>query len=108
MASGIFWTEIRTSRTRRVEKTRPTLSGRVTYQEREQFLKILQAHAQTVAICEACATTTRDLATEVARGGVPRSSDLKTTIEEAERTLMQLAVVREEVERLMTALGSRT
>ena len=80
----------------------------MTAQEKQEFLKILQAHAQTVAICEACATTTRDLATEVARGGVPRSADLRTTIEEAERTLAQLAGVREEVERLMTALGSRS
>jgi len=80
----------------------------MTFQERQEFLKILQAHAQTVAICEACASTTRDLAAEVARGSLPRSSDLKTTIEEAERTLAQLASVREEVERLMTAFGSRS
>jgi len=80
----------------------------MTSQERQEFLKILQAHAQTVAICEACATTTRDLAAEVARGSLPRSLDLKTTIEEAERTLAQLADVREEVERLMTAFGSRS
>ncbi len=75
-------------------------------QEKQEFLKILQAHAQTVAICEACATTTRDLAAEVARGGLPRASDLRTTIDEAERTLAQLASVREEVERLMSAVGS--
>jgi hypothetical protein len=80
----------------------------MTSQDKLEFLKVLQAHAQTVAICEACATTTRDLAAEVARGGVPRSSDLRATIEEAERTLTQLAAVREEVERLMTAIGSRT
>jgi hypothetical protein len=80
----------------------------MTSQERQEFLKILQAHAQTVAICEACASTTRDLAAEVARGSVPRSSDLKATIEEAERTLAQMAGVREEVERLMTAFGSRS
>jgi hypothetical protein len=77
----------------------------MTRQERQQFLKILHAHAQTVAICEACATTTRDLAVEVARGGSPRAADLKSTIAEAERTLSQLADVREEVERLMTAFG---
>ena len=77
----------------------------MTRQEREEVLKILHAHAQTVAICEACATTTRDLAVEVARGGAPRAADLKTTIAEAERTLAQLANVREEVERLMTAFG---
>jgi sulfur relay (sulfurtransferase) complex TusBCD TusD component (DsrE family) len=80
----------------------------MTSQEKQELLKILQAHAQTVAICEACATTTRDLAAEVARGGVPRPSDLRTTIEEAERTLAQLAAVREEVERLMTAFESRS
>jgi hypothetical protein len=65
----------------------------------------LEAHAQTVAICEACAATTRDLATEVARGGVPRPEDLKITISEAERTLADLARVREEIERLMAAIG---
>jgi len=79
----------------------------MTSQDKQDFLKILQAHAQTVAICEACATTTRDLATEVARGGLPRASDLRVTIEEAERTLSELAAVREEVERLMSAFGSR-
>jgi hypothetical protein len=51
--------------------------------------------------------TTRDLATEVARGGVPRADDLKTTIREAERTLADLARVREEIERLMAAIGLR-
>jgi hypothetical protein len=60
-----------------------------------------------VAICEACATTTRDLATEVARGGAPRPADLKATISEAERTLADLARVREEIERLMAAIGLR-
>jgi hypothetical protein len=58
-----------------------------------------------VAICEACATTTRDLATEVARGGLPAAADLKTTISEAERTLADLARVREEIERLMALVG---
>jgi hypothetical protein len=77
----------------------------VTSSERHEFRKILEAHAQTVAICEACATTTRDLAAEVARGGVPRAADLKVTISEAERTLADLARVREEIERLMAALG---
>ena len=77
----------------------------MTSQERQEFLKVLQAHAQTVAICEACATTTRDLAAEVARGGVPRADDLRTTISEAERTLVDLTGVREEIERLMAVLG---
>jgi hypothetical protein len=79
----------------------------MTPQDRQEFLKVLQAHAQTVAICEACAATTRDLATEVARGGTPNGGDLRTTIAEAERTLADLAGVREEIERLMAALGMR-
>lgn len=78
----------------------------MTRHEREQFLKLLQAHAQTVAIGEACATTTRDLATEVARGGTPNRNDLTATIAEAERTLKDLAGIREEVERLLATLGS--
>ena len=39
----------------------------VTDDQRQEFLKVLQAHAQTVAIAAACATTTRDLAAEVRR-----------------------------------------
>ena len=77
----------------------------MTSQERQEFRKILEAHAQTVAICEACATSTRDLAAEVARGGLPSPDDLKTTIREAERTLTDLARVREEIERVMAAVG---
>jgi sulfur relay (sulfurtransferase) complex TusBCD TusD component (DsrE family) len=77
----------------------------MTRQEQQEFLKVLQAHAQTVAICEACAATTRDLAAEVARGGVPPREDLLATVSEAERTLGDLAKVREEVERLLSALA---
>jgi Zn-dependent M32 family carboxypeptidase len=76
----------------------------VTRQEREQFLKILQAHAQTVAIGEACAITTRDLAAEVARGSTPSRNDLVATVAAAERALEDLAGVREEVERLLSSL----
>ena len=65
---------------------------------------MLQAHAQTVSICEACAATTRDLAAEVARGEVPSQEDLLATVAEAERTLTDLAKVSEEVDRLLSAL----
>ena len=58
-ASAICWTEIELDRS----EERAGVRGQV-----------LEAHAQTVAICEACATTTRDLAAEVARGGVPRAT----------------------------------
>jgi hypothetical protein len=36
---------------------------------------------------------------------VPRAADLKATISEAERTLADLARVREEIERVMAAMG---
>jgi len=77
----------------------------MTAEERQEFVKILQAHAQTIAICEACAATTRDLATEVARGGTPRRDDLMQTIGEAERVLADLVAVRREVERLILHLS---
>jgi hypothetical protein len=72
---------------------------------REEFLKILQAHQQTIDVCEACATTTRELAAEVARGGMPPRADLVQTMEEAERVLTDLAAVRSEVLRLINDLA---
>ena len=77
----------------------------MTSEDRDALLKVLHAHAQTIAICEACAATTRDLATEVARGGLPKRDDLLKTIEEAERVLNELTAVRREVERLILALS---
>jgi hypothetical protein len=74
---------------------------RRTPQPADEIRKILEAHAQTLAICEACAVTTRDLAAEVKRGGMPNPADLQQTIDEAERVLSELAGVRAEVERLL-------
>ena len=90
-------------------RTSTARSGYVTISamtplERQEFRKILEAHAQTIAICEACAVTTRDLAGEVKRGGVPKSTDLQVTITEAERVIADMDVVRAEVERLIAAL----
>ena len=76
----------------------------MTRDERQEFLKVLQAHAQTIAICEACASTTRDLAAEVSRGSIPSRDDLMHTVEQAEQVLRDLASVREEVERLIAVL----
>ena len=70
---------------------------------RQEFLKILAAHAQTVGICEACAATTRDLAAEVRRGGLPKREDLQRTVDEAERILADMVEVKREIARL-TAL----
>lgn len=74
-------------------------------EDRVEFLKILQAHEQTVDICEACASTTRELATEVARGGIPDKADLLKTIQEADRILTELGAVRQEVRRLIDHLS---
>ena len=64
--------------------------------------RILEAHAQTIRICEACATSTRDLAMEVKRGGLPTRDDLQRHVDEAERVLADLALVTKEVERLLS------
>jgi hypothetical protein len=71
---------------------------------RQELRKVLEAHAHTLAICEACASTTRDLAIEVKRGGLPNPADLQQTITEAERVLAELTAVRQEIERLRAQL----
>jgi hypothetical protein len=76
----------------------------MTREERQEFTKILHAHAQTIAICEACASTTRDLAAEVGRGSIPSREDLVHTVDQAELVLRDLNRVREEVERLIAEL----
>jgi hypothetical protein len=73
----------------------------MTREDRDEFLKILHAHAQTIEVCEACASTTRDLAAEIQRGGIPQRDDLRRTVEEAERVLAELTAVRDEVRRLL-------
>lgn len=75
----------------------------MTRQERDAFVHVLCAHQDTVEVCEACATTTRDLAAEVQRGGEPSREDLQRTIDQAEVVLRQLAGVREEIRRLLVA-----
>jgi hypothetical protein len=77
----------------------------MTHDERQTLLKVVEAHGQTLAIAEACARTTRDLAAEVGRGGVPARDDLKRTVAEAERVLADFGEVRKEIERLIRQLG---
>jgi hypothetical protein len=72
----------------------------MTAEERQQVLQIVLAHEQTIAVCRACAETTRDLAAEVKRGGMPSRDDLARTVTEAEDALNDLAKVRGEVDRL--------
>jgi hypothetical protein len=76
----------------------------MTRKERQEFRKILEAHAETIRICEACATSTRDLAAEVKRGGLPTRDDLQRQVDEAERVLADLARVKQEVQRLLADL----
>jgi hypothetical protein len=76
----------------------------MTRKERQEFRKILEAHAETIGICEACATSTRDLADEVRRGGLPKRDDLQRHVAEAERVLADLALVKQEVQRLLSDL----
>ena len=77
----------------------------MTRKERQEFLKILEAHARTIAVCEACAISTRDLAAEVKRGGMPAGDDLQRQVDEAEHVLVELGRVRKEVDRLIAAIG---
>lgn len=77
----------------------------MTRKERQEFRKILEAHAQTIGICEACATSTRDLADEMKRGGLPKRDDLQRQVDEADRVLTDLALVKQEVQRLLANLG---
>ena len=76
----------------------------MTRDDRNEFIKVLRAHLQTIDICEACAGTTRDLAAEVGRGSIPAREDLVHTVTQAEQVLQDLSAVREEVERLIAVL----
>ena len=78
----------------------------MTRKERQEFRKILEAHAQTIGICEACAIGTRDLADEVKRGGLPTRDELQRHVNEAERILADLALVKQEVQRLLADVGA--
>jgi hypothetical protein len=77
----------------------------MTDDERAALLRILAAHERTVQVCRACAETTRDLAAEVKRGGLPPREHLAATITEAENVLSELREVGAEVRRLKAAFG---
>jgi hypothetical protein len=73
--------------------------------DRLEFIRILQAHARTVDVCQVCAETARDLAAEVKRGGLPPREHLTQTITAAEQVLNDLRGVRAELQRLQASLG---
>jgi len=76
----------------------------MTDEERAEVTRILAAHEQTVAVCRACAETTRDLAWEVQRGARPPGEALAQTIAEAERVLADLGQVELALARMKAAL----
>jgi len=72
--------------------------------ERAEVARLIEAHEQTLAICRACAETTRDLAWEVKRGATPAPDVLGQTISEAEDVLGQLAQVEIALAQMKAAL----
>jgi len=76
----------------------------VTDDERQEVQRIIEAHERTVAICRACAETTRDLAWEVTRGAVPPADALARTIVEADRVLADLGQVELVIARMKASL----
>jgi hypothetical protein len=76
----------------------------MTDEERAEVHRIIDAHEHTVAVCRACAETTRDLAWEVKRGALPPPEALTQTIAEAERVLGDLGQVEVAIARMKAAL----
>jgi len=76
----------------------------VTDDERQEVHRLIDAHEHTVAVCRACAETTRDLAWEVKRGAAPTPDALRQTIAEAERVLAELGQVEIAIARMKASL----
>lgn len=76
----------------------------MTDAERDEVLRIIDAHDRTLQICRACAETARDLAWEVKRGSAPPPEALRQTIDEAERVLADLGQIEIAIARMRAAL----
>jgi hypothetical protein len=76
----------------------------VTSDEKQEVLRLIEAHERTVEVCRACARTTRDLAWEVRRGGAPPAEALQATAEEAERVLAELGQIEIAIAEMKSAL----
>jgi hypothetical protein len=76
----------------------------VTADEKAELLKLIEAHERTLAVCRACAETTRDLAWEVKRGSTPPPEALAATLEEATRVLDDLGKVEIAIAEMKAAL----
>jgi hypothetical protein len=76
----------------------------LTPEEQQEVRRLIDAHEQTLRICRACAETTRDLAWEVKRGGLPSAEALSATLAEAERVLQDLGQVEIAIAEMKAAL----
>ena len=76
----------------------------MTDEEKTEVLKLLEAHERTLAVCRACAETTRDLAWEVKRGSTPPPEALAATLDEAERVLADVGQVEVVIAQMKAAL----
>jgi hypothetical protein len=76
----------------------------MTPDEKQELLHLIDAHERTIAICRACAETTRDLAWEIKRGAVPDARALRQTIEESERVLAELGRIEIAIAAMKAAL----
>ena len=76
----------------------------MTDDEKAEVLKLLEAHERTLAVCRACAETTRDLAWEVKRGSTPHSEALRATLDEVQRVLDDLGQVEMAIAQMKAAL----
>lgn len=76
----------------------------MTSEEQAEVLALIEAHERTLAICRACAETTRDLAWEVRRGSIPAADALQSTLDEAERVLRELGRIEMALAEMKAAL----
>ena len=76
----------------------------MTDNEKTEVLRLLEAHERTLAVCRACAETTRDLAWEVKRGGTPAQEALAATLTEVERVLDDVGQVEIAIAQMKAAL----
>jgi hypothetical protein len=76
----------------------------MTPEEKQEVLHVIEAHERTVALCRACAETTRDLAWEIKRGHDPDPDALRQTIAESERVLSELGRLEIAIAEMKAAL----
>ena len=76
----------------------------MTDDEKAEVLRLLEAHERTLAVCRACAETTRDLAWEVKRGSTPPADALAATVAEVQRVLDDLGRVEIAIAQMKAAL----